>query len=129
MARHRVALWTVSRGGGRGAAGGGRDDGRPAAHQTGEQLYEAELHQLMGELLLQSSVRSPTSNVETRGLGTPPGASEAEACFRQALDVARRQQAKSLELRAAMSLSRLWQQPGSGHLRFIGDGARYSGVS
>jgi predicted ATPase len=37
---------------------------------------------------------------------------EAEACFQQALDIARRQQAKSLELRAAMSLSRLWQQQG-----------------
>jgi predicted ATPase len=37
---------------------------------------------------------------------------EAEACFRKALDIARRQQAKSLELRAAMSLSRLWQQQG-----------------
>jgi len=33
---------------------------------------------------------------------------EAEACFQRALDVARRQQAKSLELRAAMSLARLW---------------------
>ena len=37
---------------------------------------------------------------------------EAEACFQQALAVACRQQAKSLELRAAMSLSRLWQQQG-----------------
>jgi predicted ATPase len=37
---------------------------------------------------------------------------EAEECFQQALDTARRQQAKSLELRAAMSLSRLWQQKG-----------------
>jgi predicted ATPase len=35
-----------------------------------------------------------------------------EACFHQALEVARRQQAKSLELRAAMGLSRLWQQQG-----------------
>ena len=42
--------------------------------------------------------------------GTPQA--EAETCFRQALDVARRQEAKSLELRAAMSLSRLWQQQG-----------------
>src|SRR5262245_12357484 len=41
-----------------------------------------------------------------------PQRTEAEACFRKALDVARRQQAKSLELRAAMSLSRLWQQQG-----------------
>jgi predicted ATPase len=37
---------------------------------------------------------------------------EAEACFHQALDVARRQQAKSLELRAALSLARLWQSQG-----------------
>jgi predicted ATPase len=41
----------------------------------------------------------------------PPQA-EAEACFQRALDVARLQEAKSLELRAAMSLSRLWQQQG-----------------
>jgi predicted ATPase len=34
---------------------------------------------------------------------------EAEACFQRALDIARRQQAKSFELRAALSLSRLWQ--------------------
>jgi predicted ATPase len=37
---------------------------------------------------------------------------EAEGCFRQALEVACRQQAKSFELRAAMSLSRLWQKQG-----------------
>ena len=41
-----------------------------------------------------------------------PQAAEAEACFQQALAIARRQQAKSWELRAAMSLSRLWQQQG-----------------
>jgi predicted ATPase len=40
------------------------------------------------------------------------GAGEVEACFQQALTVARRQQAKSLELRAATSLARLWQQQG-----------------
>ena len=39
-------------------------------------------------------------------------AHQAEACFQQALDVARSQQAKALELRAAMSLSRLWQRQG-----------------
>jgi predicted ATPase len=42
--------------------------------------------------------------------GTPQA--EAEAWLRRALDVARRQEAKSLELRAAMSLSRLWQHQG-----------------
>ena len=41
-----------------------------------------------------------------------PDAIQAEACFQQALTIARRQQAKSWELRAAMSLSRLWQQHG-----------------
>jgi predicted ATPase len=39
-------------------------------------------------------------------------AAQAETCFHQALDLGHRQQAKSLELRAAMSLSRLWQQQG-----------------
>jgi tetratricopeptide (TPR) repeat protein len=57
----------------------------------------AELYRLQGELLLTLSSEHPA---------------EAETCFGQALEVARRQQAKSLELRAAMSLSRLWQRQG-----------------
>jgi predicted ATPase len=64
---------------------------------TGERYWEAELHRRKGELLLMQQ-------------GQKVG--ESEECFRQALDTARRQQAKSLELRAAMSLSRLWQQQG-----------------
>jgi predicted ATPase len=68
--------------------------------QTGEQSYEAELHRLTGQLLL---ARSGTHHTE------------AEACFRRALDVARHQQAKSWELRAAMSLSRLLQRQGKRH--------------
>jgi adenylate cyclase len=67
------------------------------AHTTGERWWEPELHRLRGELLLTPS---------------PEKHAEAETCFRQALDVARHLQATSLELRAAMSLSRLWQQPG-----------------
>jgi len=43
---------------------------------------------------------------------TPNPQQEAEACFHKAIEVARRQQAKSLELRAVMSLARLWQQQG-----------------
>ncbi|HEV8715499.1 MAG TPA: hypothetical protein VGX03_22050, partial [Candidatus Binatia bacterium] len=62
---------------------------------------EAELYRLKGQLTLQSKVSSPKSQVE-----------EAEACFCKAIEIARRQQAKSLELRAVMSLSRLWQQQG-----------------
>jgi len=65
--------------------------------QTGERSYEAELHRLTGQLLLARSAAHHT---------------EAEACFRRALDVARHQQAKSWELRAAINLGRLWQQQG-----------------
>ena len=57
----------------------------------------AEAYRLQGELLLHQAVSDTT---------------EAEACFNQALTIARRQQAKSWELRAATSLSRLWQQQG-----------------
>jgi len=70
--------------------------------KTGERVSEAELYRLKGELTLQKSpepgVRSPKSG--------------AEECFLKAIEIARRQQAKSLELRAVMSLSRLWQQLG-----------------
>jgi predicted ATPase len=66
-------------------------------NNNGERNYEAELHRLKGELLLQQATGSDD---------------EAEACFHQALDIARRQQAKSLELRAAVSLSRWWRHHG-----------------
>lgn len=87
--------------------------------QTGECWYDAELYRLKGELLLLQVVGSGSS---------PPGPSararwagarlvsllgpEAETCLHQALDLARRQQAKALELRAALSLSRWWQYQG-----------------
>jgi serine/threonine protein kinase/predicted ATPase len=67
------------------------------ANKNGERPYEAELYRLKGEFLLAS----PTENQ-----------AEAEACFRQAIAIARRQSAKSLELRAVMSLSRLYQKQG-----------------
>jgi predicted ATPase len=66
-------------------------------HDTGTVFHGAELHRLQGEFLLQKD----SSEVACR---------EAEACFRRALTIARRQQAKSLELRAAMSLTRLYQK-------------------
>jgi predicted ATPase len=65
--------------------------------QHEERWWEAEIHRLRGILLLRQ---------------TMPQQAEAEAWLQQALDVARRQEAKSLELRAAMSLSRLWQGQG-----------------
>jgi TOMM system kinase/cyclase fusion protein len=64
---------------------------------TGVRWWEAELHRHKGEVLLKQLHRDEP---------------QAETCFHEALAIARRQQAKSLELRAAMSLSRLWQQQG-----------------
>jgi predicted ATPase len=69
------------------------------ANKTGERFYEAELYRLKGELLLaQEGPKGKTEEVET--------------CFLKAIAVARHQQAKSLELRAATSLARLWQRQG-----------------
>ena len=67
-----------------------------AVDKTGERFHEAELYRLKGELLLMQGERE----------------AEAETCFRQAIGIARSQQAKSLELRAVMSLSRLWRKQG-----------------
>jgi class 3 adenylate cyclase/predicted ATPase len=80
--------------------------------RTGTRLVEAELYRLKGELSLQSGVRSPRPEVPSPQPLTPNTQAEAEACFHKAIEIARQQQAKSLELRAVMSLSRLWQQQG-----------------
>ncbi len=80
--------------------------------QTGERWYEAELHRLKGQLALQSQVQSLKSKVSSPQHPIPNTQAEAEACFHKALEVAQQQSARSLELRAAMSLARLWQQQG-----------------
>src|SRR5262249_33126717 len=64
---------------------------------TGERWYEPEMYRLKGALLLQQNADNQP---------------EAEASFHHALDIARNQQAKSFELRAATSLARLWHQQG-----------------
>jgi predicted ATPase/DNA-binding SARP family transcriptional activator len=74
------------------------DDALQFARQTEERFYEAELHRLRGEALLQM-VHGEAQRAEYM--------CQAEACFRQALQVAREQGAPSLELRATMSLARL----------------------
>jgi predicted ATPase len=66
-------------------------------NEKGERRWEAELYRLKGEILLVHAAAHHA---------------EAETCFRQALAIARHQQAKSWELRAAMSLARLWQRQG-----------------
>jgi predicted ATPase len=72
------------------------EEGLNRVAATGERFTEAELHRLQGELLQMSGAE----------------AHQVEACFQQSLVVARQQEAKSFELRAAMGLSRLWQQQG-----------------
>lgn len=96
--------------------------------KTDERFYEAELHRLKGELVLQSGVRSPqfrgkkgskvnvqnAKSKKTDPQPLPPSTQEAEACFLEAIMITRKQQVKSLELRAVISLARLWQQQGEG---------------
>ena len=70
--------------------------GLKEVEKLGGASFEAELHRLKGEALLTASGKE----------------SEAEAAMQQGIDVARRQNAKSWELRGAMSLARLWRQQG-----------------
>src|SRR6516165_7711147 len=72
-------------------------DAMTAVETTKERLWEAEVHRMAGEIALKLSV---------------PDAAKAEAYFKRALAVAREQQAKSWELRVAMSMARLWRDQG-----------------
>jgi class 3 adenylate cyclase/predicted ATPase len=84
----------------------------------GEHSYEADLSRLKGELTLQklsvASYQLPATDPQPPAPSTQAEA-EAEACFLKAIDIARQQQAKSLELRATVSLARLWQRQGKQH--------------
>ncbi len=71
---------------------------------TGERIWAAELYRLKGELVLIQEDTEQKSHVK--------GEKEAQEYFHTALELARQQQAKSLELRAATSLARLWQSQG-----------------
>ena len=73
------------------------DEARTVMDSTQERFYEAEVHRVQGMLVLAQAA-------DQHAL--------AETCFQHALAIARRQQARSWELRAAMSLARLWQQQG-----------------
>jgi predicted ATPase len=88
--------------------------------KTEECWWEAELYRLKGQLTLQKEARSwrletSLSSPQVPSV-TPPvsngAAEEAEGYLLKAIEIASRQRAKSLELRAATSLSRLWQQQG-----------------
>ena len=99
------------------------DEALATVQETGERWWEAEIHRLKGELLLLLAARngdSRTTPTETamaaeQDIGGPGRSSlllEAETSLLEARKIARRQQAKSLELRAALSLSALWQRRG-----------------
>jgi hypothetical protein len=80
------------------------DEAFEAAYRSGERLYEVRLHRLKGELLLQDSVGGSLTSFRTE---------EVEATFQRGPDIAHQQNARSLELRAALSLSRLLRQQGN----------------
>jgi class 3 adenylate cyclase/tetratricopeptide (TPR) repeat protein len=71
------------------------NEGLMFAEKNDNRCHEAELHRLRGELLLASSLDTP-----------------AEECFRRAIETAQRQGSRAWELRATMSLARLWQRQG-----------------
>jgi tetratricopeptide (TPR) repeat protein len=77
------------------------EEGLEIAVRNNDCHYDADLHRLKGELLLKKSKRNSTGTSR-----------EAETCFRRAIEVARKQKARSLELRAAIRLARLWQTMG-----------------
>jgi predicted ATPase len=81
--------------------------------KTGERVKEAELYRLKGELTLQQfNVQGSTFQVANPQSLTPNPQVEAEGYFLKAIEISRKQQAKSLELRASTSLARLWQKQG-----------------
>jgi predicted ATPase len=72
------------------------NEGLAVAEKNDDRCHEAELYRLKGELLLAESCDQPA----------------AEKCFRQAIETAQHQQSRAWELRATMSLARLWQRQG-----------------
>lgn len=84
------------------------EDGLTIAEQNTDRHHDAELYRLKGELLLQRSTRPSSSNIR-----------EAESCFEQAIDIARQQKARSLEIRASIQLSRLWKRTGKNREAYL----------
>ena len=84
------------------------------AETTENRNYQAELYRLKGTLTLQTEVPDDQAQVPEimQPISSSQSEAEAEECFHCAIDIASRQAAKSLELRAVTSLARLWQQQG-----------------
>jgi tetratricopeptide (TPR) repeat protein len=123
VARTTYLAWLAKGCGGTGQV----DDGLAAVaealrlvEKNDERFYEAEVYRIKGELTLQKEARgwrleSGPSSPQVSSLKPQVSlvvAREAEGYFLKAIDIAQKQQAKSLELRASTSLARLWQQQG-----------------
>lgn len=78
------------------------DEGLSLIDETEDRFYQSELTRLRGELLMNGKTRA----------GKRAGLIEAETHFLQAIETARHQKAKSFELRATVSLARLWRETG-----------------
>jgi DNA-binding winged helix-turn-helix (wHTH) protein/predicted ATPase len=86
------------------------DEALAVIHRNGERYYLAELYRIKGELLLlQATDRHPSRAAAGGQAVLHPQADQAEECFHQSIKIARQQNAKSWELRAVMSLARLYQ--------------------
>jgi hypothetical protein len=79
-------------------------EGLAVSERNGERWFDAELYRIRGELLLKHDAHAE-----------PKAEDEAETCFRQALDIARAQEARWWELRTTVSLARLLAKQGQGN--------------
>jgi predicted ATPase len=91
-------------------------DAAQSVEKTSGYFHQAEIYRLAGELTLQKEARdwrleTSSSSPQASSL-KPQVSSEAEAYFHKAIEIAQRQEAKLLELRAGVSLSRLWRRQG-----------------
>jgi predicted ATPase len=75
----------------------------------GDRYWEEEVYRLNGELLLAQAHSNPKARVTQKSAAME---AKAEACFQHAIETAREQKTKLLELRATISLARLWRQQG-----------------
>jgi predicted ATPase len=91
------------------------EDALAITHRTGERYYEAELYRLKGELLLIEGTSRVLSRAAAGRKATEKKTADViqvERCFRQSLEIARQQQAKSLELRTSTSMARFYRDQG-----------------
>ena len=93
------------------------ENGLRVGDRHGERYYQAELYRLKGELLLKQTTVQAVSHATIVGKtvvesSEPSTITKAELCFNESIKIAQQQKAKSLELRAALSMACLYQNQG-----------------